>query len=98
MDDNTKNNINNNNINLGIEAEIHNEGSNFNLLNSKKEDNNMNNKNDDNMNINNNIKEVNFVNISTLNNKKTILDNNKPKIEEVIGSQNSDEYDDFEKK
>ena len=101
MDENTKNNINNN-INLGIEAEIHNEGSNFNLLNSKKEDNNiynnMNNKNDDNMNINNNIKEVNFVNISTLNNKKTILDNNKPKIEEVIGSQNSDEYDDFEKK
>ena len=99
VDENTKNNINNNNnINLGIEAEIHNEGSNFNLLNSKKEDNNMNNKNDDNMNINNNIKEVNFVNISTLNNKKTILDNNKPKIEEVIGSQNSDEYDDFEKK
>ena len=91
----------NNKNNLGINDKIINEGSNFNLLNSKKEiDNVNNNKNDMIMNNNSNIKEVNFININSLS-KKNSLEINKPKgeeIKEIKESQSSNhEYDDFEK-
>ena len=97
---NVNNDFNKNNKNnLGINDKIINEGSNFNLLNSKKEiDNVNNNKNDMIMNNNSNIKEVNFININSLS-KKNSLEINKPKGEEIKESQSSySNYDDFEKK
>ena len=99
---NVNNDFNKNNKNnFGINDKIINEGSNFNLLNSKKEiDNDNNNKNDMNINNNSNIKEVNFININSLS-KKNSLEINKPKgeeIKEIKESQSSNhDYDDFEK-
>ena len=99
---NVNNDFNKNNKNnLGINDKIINEGSNFNLLKSKKEiDNDNNNKNDMNINNNSNIKEVNFININSLS-KKNSLEINKPKgeeIKEIKESQSSNSnYDDFEK-
>ena len=90
---NVNNDFNKNNKNnLGINDKIINEGSNFNLLNSKKEiDIDKNNKNDMVMNNINNIKKVNFINMNSLSNKNS-LEINKEKGEEIKESL----YEDYE--